>query len=403
MCPVTTEDTGKDIFFIMEYMEKMSDANSLIDAFNQSKKGCIWKESVQRYEINLLRNTYQIQKEIREETYEQKPFFKFKLNERGHTRMVKSLHISDRVVQRSVCDNILLPTLNKYLTYDNGASVKGKGIDFTRDRFEAHLHRYYKETGSNEGYILQIDFRKFFDNIQHEPLIDAISKKIPDEATMKFIAKLIDGFKIDVSDMTDEEYSGCMDRVYNALEMKESTKGEKFMKKSLGIGSQISQISGVFFPTVIDNFCKIIKGMKYFARYMDDIYIIHRSKEFLQELLEELKTISKSIGLFINEKKTQVVKLSHGFTFLKTKYILTSTGRIIKKMCSASITRERRKLKKFKNLVENGKITFLEVLNQFKSWKGTTKRFNCYHSIHCLDGLFNFLFSDYLVKGGAVA
>lgn len=48
----------------MNDMESVYDANSLLDAFNKSKKGTAWKESVQRYEMNLLRNINQTQKEI---------------------------------------------------------------------------------------------------------------------------------------------------------------------------------------------------------------------------------------------------------------------------------------------------------------------------------------------------
>lgn len=36
----------------MNDMESVYDANSLLDAFNKSKKGTAWKESVQRYEMN---------------------------------------------------------------------------------------------------------------------------------------------------------------------------------------------------------------------------------------------------------------------------------------------------------------------------------------------------------------
>lgn len=382
-------------------MKELYDANNLISAFNKAKKGCIWKESVQRYEINLLKNTYESQKAIKEGNYKQKPFFKFKLNERGHQRLVKSLHISDRVIQRTVCDELLIPNLNKYLIYDNGASIKGKGIDFTRNRFEAHLQKYIRKHGI-EGYILQIDFKKFFDNIQHEPLIKYMGKKIPDAESMNFVEHLIDGFKVDVSWMSDEQYKYCMTDVYNALEDKHTCfKGEKFMCKSLGIGSQISQISGVFYPSVLDNFCKIVCGCKYYARYMDDIYVIHQSKEYLKWLLKQFNKISKSLGLYLNEKKTQIVKLSHGFTFLKIRYKLTSTGKIIKKMSRTSITRERIRLKKYKNLIEKGQFTFVEVFNQYKSWKGTLKRFRCYRTIKSMDRVFLGLYCNYL-KGGEV-
>lgn len=50
----------------MNDMESVYDANSLLDAFNKSKKGTAWKESVQRYEMNLLRNINQTQKEMKD-------------------------------------------------------------------------------------------------------------------------------------------------------------------------------------------------------------------------------------------------------------------------------------------------------------------------------------------------
>jgi hypothetical protein len=65
----------------MKDMESIYDANALLNAFRESKKGTSWKESVQRYEMNLLRNINQTQKEIANGTYEQKDFYEFPLNE----------------------------------------------------------------------------------------------------------------------------------------------------------------------------------------------------------------------------------------------------------------------------------------------------------------------------------
>ena len=39
-------------------LNMLCDANLYLDAFNKCKKGSIWKESVQRYEMNLLKNMY---------------------------------------------------------------------------------------------------------------------------------------------------------------------------------------------------------------------------------------------------------------------------------------------------------------------------------------------------------
>ena len=66
--------------------------------------------------------------------------------------------------------------MRKYLIYDNSASIKGKGIDFARKRLLVHLRKYYHQHGSNDGYILLIDFSKYYDNIQHEKLIEQFEK-----------------------------------------------------------------------------------------------------------------------------------------------------------------------------------------------------------------------------------
>ncbi len=388
----------------MKDMESIYDANALLNAFRESKKGTSWKESVQRYEMNLLRNINQTQKEIANGTYEQKDFYEFPLNERGKTRHIKSMHISDRVVQRSVCDNLLIPELERYLIYDNGASMKGRGIHFARKRLTTHLHKYFRKNGSNEGYILLIDFTKFFDNICHEPLVKEMRAKLGDGEAMKFVEKLIDTFKIDVSYMTDEEYAECLNTIYNALEYAEIDKakltGEKYMKKSVGIGSQISQISGVFYPTRIDTYCKVVKSLKYYGRYMDDIYIIHKDKEYLKELLTQIQGMCDELGLFINPKKTQIIKLSKGFTFLKIKYILTDTGKVVERISRDGITRMRRKLKKLRKKLDAGEVTFEDVRCAYASWRGDKKHYDSYTTLKNMDKLFDELFIEPFIEGG---
>lgn len=143
--------------------DRVADADALYAAFKSSKKGVSWKESVQRYEANELKNIAETRRKLLEGASVQNGFVEFDLRERGKIRHIKSVHISERVIQKCLCDAVLVPLLSRPLIHDNGASIQGKGLHFAIDRLIAHLSRFYREHRSNDGYALMIDFKKFFE------------------------------------------------------------------------------------------------------------------------------------------------------------------------------------------------------------------------------------------------
>ena len=90
-----------------EGIHRVSNANALIEAYEKARSGSDWKESVQKYEYDLWPNISETKRKLNEGAYRQKPFVEFDLRELGKCRHIKSIHISDRVIQRSVCDNVL--------------------------------------------------------------------------------------------------------------------------------------------------------------------------------------------------------------------------------------------------------------------------------------------------------
>lgn len=240
----------------MTYEEIVCDANNLYKAYKASIKGSKWKETTQKFMINFLRYLIDIQDDLRGRTLQNGPTEEFSLSERGRVRPITSIRIRDRIVRHVLCDEVLLPEVRKHIIYDNGASIKGRGISHQRDRFEIHLHRYYKLHG-NEGWILFGDFSKFYDNIIHEIAKRELLKLFDDDEFIDWLLTLIfEGFKIDVSYMSDEEYASCMEDTFNKLDYRNIPKnlltGEKWMYKSVNIGDQLSQIIGIYYPYPID-------------------------------------------------------------------------------------------------------------------------------------------------------
>lgn len=341
---------------------RVINCSALVAACRQSQKGVSWKASVQRYLMNLLRNTAALHRDLKAEKDVSQGFIEFDICERGKIRHVKSVHFKERVVQRSLCDNALVPVLKQSLIYDNGASLEGKGIHFSLNRAKAHLQKYYRQNGfSNQGYVLVIDFSKYFDNIEHQPVYDKLNRSITDHRIIDLCTNFI----------------------------------RPFGEKSVGIGSQISQIIAVAYPDSIDHFIKQDLGIKFYARYMDDSYLIHSDKEYLKYCLDVLKEKYAGLGIVVNQRKTRILKLSNGFTFLKTRYILTDTGQVIMKPCKSSIVRMRRKLKKFKRMMDNGEMTLEDIQTSYRSWKGYISHTNSHKSVYNMDLLYIKLFKSF--------
>lgn len=358
----------------MTYEEILCDANNLYRAYKASIKGSKWKESTQVYMLNHLRNIFKIQDNLINRTLQNSPTSTFVLRERGRIRPITSYHTSDRIIRHILCDAILLPEVQKRIIYDNGASITGRGISHSRKRFEIHLKKYYKEHG-NDGYILFGDFQKFYDNIVHsiakKQLLDLVNN---DEFVSWLLDVIFDGFKIDVSYMSEYEHSQCLRTKFNKLEYRKipssELTGEKYMYKSVNIGDQLSQIIGIYYPHRIDNYVKYVRSQKYYGRYMDDWYIINRSKEELNDILDNIRAICTELGIHLNEKKTRIVKLDSTFKYLQIKYNLTPSGKIVKRINPKRLTDMRRKLKKLSEKVNRGESDYNQVEEMFRSWMG---------------------------------
>jgi len=342
--------------------EAIVDPDNLLKAFKRSRKAVSWKESVQRYEMNLFRNINETIRKLLAGENVTKGFVEFDLWERGRLRHIKSVHISERVVQKCLCAEVLTPAIMPTLVYDNSATVKGKGLHFAVQRLICHLSKFYRKNHfSNEGYCLSIDFSKYFDRVRHDLLFEMQRKAVRDDRTMKIIKDFIDPFGDGVS---------------------------------LGLGSEVSQVSAVFYPSKkLDHFIKEVLRIKYYGRYMDDLYLIHESREYLVNCLEKIKEKCSELEIVINEKKTKIIRLRDGIRFLKGIYSLTETGKIVRRAFPASRKLMRRKLVKFMRFARAGKMAFSDIRCSFQSWRGNyLKRYNAYHTVRRMDGFFNRLF-----------
>lgn len=330
-----------------------------MDAAKKCMKGVMWKYSTQAYYLDRIERIRITKERLENRDRMSDGFVQFTVCERGKRRDIRSIHINERVVHRAENDNVLVPVLRPKLIYDNAASLKDRGVHFALKRLKVHLWKHYREHGTNEGYVLVGDLHAYFDSIDHDVVFREYSK--------------VFGYDPDLVNLT-------MDFI------------DAFGKKSLGLGSQVSQMTAVFYPNRIDHYIKEQLKIKGYGRYMDDFYLIHENREYLKECLNVIRGMYQDIGIELNERKTKIVKLSEGFKFLKGKVHLTETGRVVMRPDRGTITRERRKLKALRRKLDEGKIQFSDVRQAYNSWSGHIKHFDSYRTRRNMDKLFNELF-----------
>lgn len=357
----------------------IADLNVLYDAFLASMNGSAWKEEPQRFEIDFLSEIIRLKKEVENRTYQTTQGSVFIYRERGKARLIHGGRMRDRVIRHALCDNELTDKLNPYLIHNNGASQKGKGMTFARNQFEKDLHNYWLEHRNNDGFIGFMDISKFYDNMQHDKIIELVCPKLDADASW-LLEEILKTFEVDVSYMDEEEYAGCMAKKFDSIKYHteipdEAKTGEKMMRKSVDIGDQVSQNIGIFYPTKLDNYAKTVRACKYYGRYMDDIYIIGESREEVRSVIEGIAEQAKELGMFINEKKTHIEKLSGNYKYLQIRYTLTDTGRVIRRINPKNVTRERRKLKAYKRLLDKGMMPAEDIEEAFKSWLGASFKY----------------------------
>ena len=352
------------VAFCCDSFERVFTYRSLYLSAKKCFLGVGWKSSTQLYRINAVYNVFIVYEELHNGTFKSDGFFEFPLFERGKERNIRSVTIKERNVQKALCDYSLTPMLTRQLIYDNGASVKNKGYDFAIDRITLHLRRYYNKNG-NKGYILLYDFSKFFDSLDHAILKAILLKTYQDERILKLAFHFIDMF------------------------------GER----GIGLGSQISQNLAMVSVNRMDHYIKEMLRIKGYARYMDDGYLIHESKEYLHKCLDDIKRMSIELGVVLNLKKTRIAKIDKGFTFLKIRFFLTDTGKVVKKIYPKSVVRMRRKLKKYKKFVEMGKMSLKDVQQSLESWLSHAKKLHSYRTRQSMINLYYKLFGgNYVFK-----
>lgn len=363
---------AKKAALLAEYgaFERAASRDALAKAALDAAKGVAYKASVQRYLQRRIVNTAIASRALERGADVHKGFVCFKTIERGKLREIMSTRFSERVIHKSLNQNVLLPVMSRSLIYDNGASLKGKGTSFALERLTTQLRRHYRRYG-DKGCVLKADIKSYFASIDHEVIKKRIRQTLSDEKAAALTCRLVDAYY--------EHYAAT---------------DPSAERKGLGLGSEVNQTLAVVYLDPLDHCVKEVLRVKGYGRYNDDFYLISDSREYLEACRAKIKAKLDELKLNLNEKKVSISPLSQGFTFLKTRVALSPSGGILRRPCRDSVVRARRKLKRQKKLLEDGVMTFDAVRRSYQSWRGSMKRRRSGRTVHSMDRLFDRLFIE---------
>lgn len=305
-------------------------------------KGVRWKTSVQTFERHLFSGTAKRCKAVKNGTYRWKNYNHFQLNERGKTREIDAPHITDRQIQKVLTKEVLLPCYMPYMIYNNGASLKNKGLLFSQKLLERDLHAHYRKYGFN-GWVIVTDCKGFFPNADHKIIKNTHLRLIDKPEVRMILDSVVDSSPTAVG---------------------------------VPLGVEPSQVEMIGYPYKLDSFMKCQLRLGCSGHYMDDYYMLIPPARNPYEIVEMFIDKAMKCGILINKNKTHIVRFGRPFRYCKTKYIMTKNGRLIRHGSRKTAYRAIRKIKRLKPKINNSDITYMDLWATVQSLFNYFKRKN---------------------------
>lgn len=275
----------------MNDFDQAVSVNALAAAERFCLRGVRWKCTPVSYHVHYMSNNKRMQNMLLNGTYKMMRGTEVQIY-RPKRRTALAIKFRDRVWHKSILNNGVYNDLTKKLIYDNGACQNGKGMDFAVRRVVCFLQRMYRETGTNSGYGVHLDIKKYF------------------PSTPKELAKRIDRLYI-----RDDRFIPYLDQaIESSIDKRsiEEIQNDPFGERGIGLGSPINQINQV---AILDSLDKELKKFcKYYERVMDDILILDNDITVIKRATRIIDAYLRRQG-FQMTNQFGIFKVSNGFFF----------------------------------------------------------------------------------------
>ena len=324
--------------------DKAISLNELCKAARECRRGVSNKAGPVEFNIHRLSSCKRLKDDIVRGTYKIRPGTKVRIY-RPKKRIATAPWFRDRTWQRSMCNNGVYDDLTRPFIMDNIACQKDKGADMAIRRIIKMLQRMYREDPGAPIYGDHLDVKQYFPSTPHGELKKMDRKRIRDKRFLPYLDEITESSKDERSE--------------------EEIRMDPFGRRGTGLGSQINQLHQVSLLNELDHEIKCI--VKAYIRYNDDFLILDHDKDAVKRAELVVKSYLEEHGLIMTNK-AGVFKAQDGFYFMRKRFILKNTGKIILRLHPKALADERRTLRGLKRCMERGIRTMGDVERHYQSW-----------------------------------
>lgn len=227
--------------------DKIVSLDNLYLADKKARRNISHRKDIIEFDKNKDELLLQLQKQLIEGKYVTSEYHTFIIKEPKERIIFKLPYYPDRIVHHAIM-NTLEPIWCSIFINNTYSCIKKRGIHKALKDVRLAL-----KDKQNTIYCLKLDIRKFYPSIDHDILKQIIIKKIKD-------TKLLD----------------LLDGIIDSVE-------------GVPIGNYLSQFFANLYLSYFDHWLKEDKAVKYYFRYADDMVILHSDKEYLRQLLDEIR------------------------------------------------------------------------------------------------------------------
>lgn len=326
------------------------------------------------FEVDYESKLIELCDEINSGTYQPGKSIAFVVNQ-PVKREIFAADFRDRVVHHLII-NKLNPLFEKDFIGDSYSCRVGRGTSAGVKRLDGFI-RSCSRNYSQDCYVLKVDIAGFFMNIDRNILFEKLKYFIDQKylcADKSVLLKLCK--TVIYNDPTKNCTIKGSIRNWDVLPYNKSLFHSP-RNCGLPIGNLTSQIFANFYLNAFDHFVKSELAIRYYGRYVDDCVFVHRSKEYLEYLITEVRSFLKAdVRLELHPKKIYLQHHTKGVKFL---------GVIVKpnRMYISNRTKGNfyAAMMKQNYVVENGALTkeskdaflcsmnsYLGIMSQYKSY-----------------------------------